>query len=260
MADSTSPEQQAAAAAVAPSALTSRRRPAPGHRPLPDAVAIHLVAVPDGAPPYDGAPPPTHPLPAGRDAADVSQAIAAIASLTRTSAERPGQSQFAGHWPSQFAQVLAETLAGSRPPSQIAPWTTRQTRRRINQLGPLLSTTHRPHIKRVVVTSPAGGVLEMAVIVGLGNRVRALAVRLERRPAGPAEVGPEGFADYHEPADQPPPAQEPVPPESVPPESVPPGSVPQASIRLLGEAGRAPTARKPQTAPHGWICTAIEAA
>src|SRR2546430_1731629 len=27
-------------------------------------------------------------------------------------------------WPGQFAQVLAETLAGSRPSRQLVPWTT----------------------------------------------------------------------------------------------------------------------------------------
>ncbi len=240
MADSTSPEPQSAAA---PSALTDpatgtghRRSPTPGHRPLPvlvpvpgrkplpDAVAIQMVAVPDGAPPYDGAPPVTHHDPsADSDPADVSAAIAAVASLNHTAARRSDQGQFAGHWPSQFAQVLAETLAGSRPPSQLAPWTTQQTRRRINQLGLLLSTAHRPRIKRVVVTSPAGGVLEMAVIVGVGNRVRALAVRLERAPAAPAD-----------------------------------GSAERLAVDLT-PTGQLPAARQ-QTAPHGWICTAIEAA
>jgi len=207
MADTTSPEPQDAAA---PSALTAspdpttadkiRRTPARYRKPLPDAVAIDLVAVPDAAPAFDDAPrgapggrPPGQPQPATRDrqaaaasdAADVSRAIAAMADASRASAGGPGQGQFAGHWPSQFAQVLAETLAGSRPPSQLAPWTTLQTRRRISQLGPVLSTAHRPRIKRLIVTSPTGGVLEMAVIVGLGTRVRAVAVRLERTPSAP---------------------------------------------------------------------------
>jgi hypothetical protein len=82
--------------------------------------------------------------------------------------------------------VLAETLAGARQPEQIEPWTTEQARRRISQLGPLLAASHRPRVRRVIVTSPAGGVLEMAVIVGLGTGVRALAVRMERaEPAQP---------------------------------------------------------------------------
>lgn len=184
MADSTSPD-------------AGRRAPDPGRRPLPDAIAIHVVVVPDAAPPYDDA----RPVKRGGErattsgAADVSRAIAAMADASRAAAGGPGQGQFAGHWPSQFAQVLAETLAGSRPPSQLAPWTTVQTRRRISQLGPVLSTAHRPRVKRLIVTSPTGGVLEMAVVVGLGSRVRALAVRLERTPT-PAQPGPAGHPGW----------------------------------------------------------------
>lgn len=180
MADSTSPDST--------SPDTVRRMPAPGRRPLPDAVAIGVVTVPDAAPPYDDAlpAPRQHQATATSDATDVSRAIAAMADASRASSGGPGQGQFAGHWPSQFAQVLAETLAGSRPPSQLAPWTTQQTRRRINQLGPVLSTAHRPRVKRLIVTSPTAGVLEMAVVVGVGNRVRALAIRLERTPTAPS--------------------------------------------------------------------------
>jgi len=76
--------------------------------------------------------------------------------------------------------VLAETLAGSRPASQIVPWTTQQTRRQISQLGPILGANLRPRVRRVIVTSPTGGVLEMTVIVAAGEHVRAVAVRLER--------------------------------------------------------------------------------
>jgi hypothetical protein len=91
----------------------------------------------------------------------------------------------AGPWPSQFAQALAETLAGTRPLSQLAPWISVQARRRIRRLSPVLSTASQPNssqprLRRVIITSPAGGVLEMTVVIGLGQRVRALAVRLER--------------------------------------------------------------------------------
>jgi hypothetical protein len=89
--------------------------------------------------------------------------------------------------------VLAETLAGSRPADQITPWTTEQARRRISQLGPMLATAHRPRVRRVIVSSPASGVLEMTVIVGLGSHVRAVAVRLERAsgqpPGEPSALG-----------------------------------------------------------------------
>lgn len=254
MADSSSPEPQDAAA---PSALTPsidpatdqaaraavvRRVPAPGRRPLPDAVAIHLIAVPDAAPPYDDTPQTrgrrasaTRPRKSAASGRDAGRAIAAVADVSRPPAGRPDLGQFAGHWPSRFAQVLAETLAGSRPPSQLTPWTTQQARRRISQLGPVLSTAHRPRIRRVIVTSPTGGVLEMTVIVGLGTRVRALAVRLERTRTPAIEAGDS--------------------PGGQPAELAPAGQQqPQAAVRR-GSSGR----HGPPDQP-GWICTAVEAA
>jgi Family of unknown function (DUF6459) len=82
-------------------------------------------------------------------------------------------------WPSHFAQVLAETLAGSRPPAQITPWTTDRARRLIRQLGPMLAAGPAPRVRRIVTSRPSAGVVEMTVIVGCGAAVRALAVRLE---------------------------------------------------------------------------------
>jgi Family of unknown function (DUF6459) len=84
-----------------------------------------------------------------------------------------------GCWPGQFAQVLAETLAGGRPPQQIMPWTTRQARRRIRELGPLLAARGQPRVCRVVTSSPAANVIEMTVVIRSGSRFRALAARLE---------------------------------------------------------------------------------
>ena len=89
-------------------------------------------------------------------------------------------------WPGQFAQALAETLAGSRPQRQLAPWTTEQVRRQIRQLGPLFATAERPLVRRVMTAAPASGVLEVTAVVGFGARVRVLALRLEREPAGRA--------------------------------------------------------------------------
>jgi len=94
-----------------------------------------------------------------------------------------------GAWPSQFAQVLAETLAGSRPAQQLRPWTSEQARRRIRQLGPMLATDQRPKVRRVMTSAPAAGVLEMTAVVGFGPRVRALALRLEREQERPHRQG-----------------------------------------------------------------------
>jgi len=104
------------------------------------------------------------------------------AGITRPSPEPHG-------WPSRFAQVLAETLAGSRPPAQIAPWTTERARSHIRRLGPLLTSGQQPLVHRVITSAPTAGVVEMSVVVGFGPRVRALAVRLERTQPRPATAG-----------------------------------------------------------------------
>ncbi len=125
-------------------------------------------------------------LPARRTRAGLTLVTGAEGELSKVA--HVGRPAEAGAWPGQFAQVLAETLSGARPAGQLVPWTTEQARKRISQLGPLLATSHRPRIRRVIVTSPAQGVLEMTVIVALGASVRALAVRLERaKEPGPGK-------------------------------------------------------------------------
>ncbi len=103
----------------------------------------------------------------------------------------PTQDGWAGAWPSQFAQVLAETLVGSRPAQQVRPWTTEQARKRIRQLGPMLQASQRPRVRRVLTSQPRPDVVEMTVIIGIGPRTRAMAVRLER--AEPDCTGPDGI-------------------------------------------------------------------
>jgi hypothetical protein len=88
--------------------------------------------------------------------------------------------------------VLAETLAGARPPAQLTPWTTERARSHIRRLGPKLAAGQRPLVQRVVTSLPTAGVIEMSVVVGFGPRVRALAVRLERTEP---HHGPRGRAD-----------------------------------------------------------------
>lgn len=86
----------------------------------------------------------------------------------------------AGPWPSRFAQVLAETLAGARPARQLTPWTSEQARQRIRQLGQTVACDQRPTVRRIMTSAPAEDVLELTAVVGFGPRVRVLALRLER--------------------------------------------------------------------------------
>lgn len=159
---------------------------APGRRPLPDPEAVRLCRIPDPAPPYDSEAPPGPAREAGgpgarADASDADRVGAA------EQAGAGGQGQAA--WPSRFAQVLAETLAGSRPAEQMMPWTTRMARAHIQRLGPQLASGQQPRVRRVITFRPNADVLEMSVVVGFGPRVRALAVRLERTGPSGAAVG-----------------------------------------------------------------------
>ena len=195
-----------------------------GRRPLPDPAAIQLFLVPESAPPYDedvpagetgggrlpaGPPrgeepwdrgdgrPASHPphgteprnrgdgRPVGRPASGKAR------SAPRPPAAVPGVPP---GWQHRFAQVLAETLAGARPPRQIVPWTTEETLRRIQRLGPRLASEQRPRVRRVLTSLPAPDVMEMAVVVGFGPRVKALAVRLEQTGPRPAALPGAGTA------------------------------------------------------------------
>jgi uncharacterized protein DUF6459 len=85
-------------------------------------------------------------------------------------------------WSRQFAQVIAEILAGARSPRQLAPWTTERVRDRIAFLTQTLTPGQRPRIRRIVTSRPAARVVEMTVVLSFGPRSRALALRLEQLP------------------------------------------------------------------------------
>jgi Family of unknown function (DUF6459) len=168
--------------------------PDPHGRPLPDPTAVRLCRIPDSAPPYDQL---------------STDGQVSYGELSRE--EAPGNTGARGHpgdedpghrpeglpsapavppeWQSRFAQVLVETLAGSRPARQMAPWTTEHVRTRIERLGPRLASSQRPMVRRVVTFHPTSDVMEMTVVAGFGPRVRALAVRLERSGPCPAARG-----------------------------------------------------------------------
>lgn len=181
-------------------------------RPLPDPAAVRLCLIPDPAPPFDGEAPGTGTGSAGvpPEGSASGRASSGGTGAPELPDEQAGQDVAAaggdearrepgtphppgGGWPGRFAQVLAETLGGSRHPRQLVPWTTAQARDHIQRLGTQLSSPQQPRVRRVVTFSPTTDAMEMSVIVGFGSRVRALAVRLERQQPGletPAEGSP----------------------------------------------------------------------
>lgn len=170
--------------------------------------ALRLVEIPDAAPPFDcethgAACPAARDLvkadayasgPGAADLVDVTRRATPVrAGEYRAGPAEPGTpSATAGAmaaWPRQFAHVMVEILAGMRPARQIVPWTTDRVRAQIRHLGPLLVSDRPPRIQRIMTSRPAACVLEMTVIVSLGPRSRALALRLEHVAARPAVPG-----------------------------------------------------------------------
>ena len=154
---------------------------------------LRLVEVPGGWPPYDcevhgTACPAACEVSVVSPCADLDPGAPGGAeppgpSLT-FSAARPseGTADPAVAWSRQFAQVVAEILAGARSPRQIAPWTTDRVRDRIILLTQTLSAGQKPRIRRIVTSRPAALVVEMTVVLSFGPRSRALALRIEQLP------------------------------------------------------------------------------
>jgi Family of unknown function (DUF6459) len=169
--------------------------PAPAGAPAPALAfgGLRLVEVPGGWPPYDcevhgTACPAACEVSVVSPCADLDPGAPGGAeppgpSLT-FSAARPaeGTADTAVAWSRQFAQVVAEILAGARSPRQIAPWTTERVRDRIILLTQTLSTGQKPRIRRIVTSRPAARVVEMTVVLSFGPRSRALALRIEQLP------------------------------------------------------------------------------
>ena len=97
---------------------------------------------------------------------------------------RPAEKADGGQaWPRQFAVLLAEALAGDRPARQIRPWLSQRGSVHLQRLMPLFGGGQGARVQRVMTTQPTPDVIEMTLIVAVGQRIRALAVRLTLAPA-----------------------------------------------------------------------------
>jgi Family of unknown function (DUF6459) len=161
--------------------------------PVDDLSALRLVPVPDVGPPFDGE--LLASAPAGDGAGQVAIRPDWEYPNARTgtaTAERP---ESPGEWPRHFARLLAEALAGARPVRQILPWTSERARGHLHRLMPLFGGGQRPRVLRVIATRPTREVIEMTVIVSVGARTRALAIRLEHMapPRLPSLAAPQAL-------------------------------------------------------------------
>lgn len=155
------------------------------HDPL---TSVKLLEVPDVAPPFDGEVRPARTaesaVPTCDD--DVPSRVTERASSAPLSAQAGcrhaaggGHAADCGDWTRQFAALLVETLSGARPLRQLMPWMSGRAQVHLRRVAPVLRCGQRPRVLRVLASQPQDDVVEMSVIVGLGSRTRALAVRLE---------------------------------------------------------------------------------
>ncbi|MBD0293319.1 MAG: hypothetical protein ICV70_07070 [Jiangellaceae bacterium] len=105
------------------------------------------------------------------------------AHASMTPPERLGNATLpdARRWSARLGQGIVEALHGHRPVQQLLRWTDDQVydalARRITGRGPAEGT--RPVVRSVHVCHPVNGVVEATLVVGVGVRTRALAMRLE---------------------------------------------------------------------------------
>jgi Family of unknown function (DUF6459) len=148
-----------------------------------DLPGLRLVPVPDVGPPFDGEIAPAFvavggaPAECGRPGR--AERVRAGGQPDYSMTAEIGRGEGPGEWPQQFARLLAEALAGARPVRQILPWTSARARGHLHRLMPLFGGGQRPRVQRVIATRPSREVIEMTVIVSVGTRTRALAIRLE---------------------------------------------------------------------------------
>ena len=168
-----------------------------------DLPAIRLVRVPEWGLPFDGDPAAAEPADL-REMTDSHTRANSQGDRGEISHVSGTEQAASGQWAQQFARILAEALAGARPVRQIRPWTTERARVHLDKLAPLFGGGQRPRVLRVITTRPARQVIEMTVILGVGMRARALAVRLEQaaphrlaRPAGYATQGGTSLTSAH---------------------------------------------------------------
>lgn len=145
---------------------------------LDDTPPTRLLKVPDAAPPFDGefAPKPRRATGYGPPQAPLPPRMP----ITRTVADDTSGPAGPGDWPPRFARILTEVMSGSRPAQQITPWLTQRARFHLHRLMPGFRYPQRPRVLRVMTSQPTATVVEMSVVVGIGTRARALALRLEQ--------------------------------------------------------------------------------
>lgn len=88
-----------------------------------------------------------------------------------------------GTWARRMIQALLEAYEGTRSPDQLSRWVVAEVRERAHRRGLLARRRGRrssrpPIVRSVHLGHPADGVCEVAAVVWVDGRVRALAMRM----------------------------------------------------------------------------------
>ncbi|WP_432506041.1 Rv3235 family protein [Kineococcus arenarius] len=94
-----------------------------------------------------------------------------------------------GGWTRGYLVVLLEVLSGHRPPQQLLRWSAADVYTDVQRRAVLAARLRggaagagpRPQVLRVLPCGLGDGAVEVSAVVRVGERVRALALRVERR-------------------------------------------------------------------------------
>lgn len=114
------------------------------------------------------------------------QPLATSAFTTEPPAQSPRRSLEASPdphvWAVHIAQAILDTLFGTRPAHQLARWTDSAVYNSIlsgTPVGRPASGASRPAVRSIRITTPVAHAAETSVLVQIGARYRAAAMRLE---------------------------------------------------------------------------------
>ncbi|MDA8371555.1 MAG: Rv3235 family protein [Nocardiopsaceae bacterium] len=79
---------------------------------------------------------------------------------------------------SRLSQLMAEVLAGERPPAQMRPLLSQGAYDLLLRRAGVYASHHRPRIRRALLRMQEPDVTEVSAVVDYGTRCRALALRV----------------------------------------------------------------------------------
>lgn len=138
---------------------------------LPGRVAPPTIDLPTFAPPVDAGP-------TDADGRVVEAELRRLFGRRRTDrSELPAPAPRAA----AAVRLLLEVVTGERPVRQVAGWVSPRVLAGLERRSPGQRTAlgRRPMLRSLRVTEPAEAVAEVSAVVALGERVRAVALRLE---------------------------------------------------------------------------------